>query len=77
MRFFLQNTVLSLNFKKHILFNELSFGTLTGYVHQHLLRQIIVRHPLWQDEHPDWLTAKAKAQTQHPDYDLDFYPWQV
>jgi len=48
------------------------FGTLTGYVHKHPMRQIIqiVRHPLWKNEHPEWLEAEKIAETQYPDYEI-------
>jgi Lhr-like helicase len=47
-----------------------TFGTLTGYVHKS--RQVIrvVRHPLWQEDHPQWLAAKMVAQAQYPDYEV-------
>ncbi|MEK8018165.1 MAG: DEAD/DEAH box helicase [Candidatus Parabeggiatoa sp.] len=49
-----------------------TFGTLTGYVHKSPMRKVIriIRHPLWQDDHPDWLVAKASAQAQYPDYEV-------
>jgi hypothetical protein len=64
------------------------FGTLTGYVHQNPKRQtiLILRHPLWQDDHPEWIAseampslrdatrtasfANAKAQTPYRDYEV-------
>lgn len=57
------------------------FGTLTGYVHQNPKRQtiLILRHPLWQDDHPEWIAseampsasfANAKAQTPYHDYEV-------
>ncbi|MEH2236915.1 DEAD/DEAH box helicase [Nostoc sp.] len=57
------------------------FGTLTGYVHQNPKRQtiLILRHPLWQDDHPEWIAseampsasfANAKAQTPYCNYEV-------
>lgn len=50
------------------------FGTLTGYVHQNQKRQtiLILRHPLWQDNHPEWIASEAitKAQTPYHDYEV-------
>jgi DEAD/DEAH box helicase domain-containing protein len=50
------------------------FGTLTGYVHQNQNRQtiLILRHPLWQDNHPEWIASEAiaKAQTPYCDYEV-------
>jgi hypothetical protein len=41
-----------------------------GYVHKS--RQVIrlVRHPLWQEDHPQWLAAKRIAKAQYPDYEI-------
>ncbi|MEG3907799.1 DEAD/DEAH box helicase [Microcoleus sp. w2-18bC1] len=49
------------------------FGTLTGYVHQNARRRTIkiIRHPLWNDDHPEWIAAVADAQTQHPGYQVE------
>lgn len=49
------------------------FGTLTGYVHQNRQRQTIriLRHPLWNDDHPEWMVAVADAQTQYPNYQVE------
>ncbi|MHC5771236.1 MAG: DEAD/DEAH box helicase [Nostoc sp.] len=50
------------------------FGTLTGYVHQNQKRQtiLILRHPLWQDNHPEWIASEAiaKAQTPYCNYEV-------
>ncbi|MEH2425130.1 MAG: hypothetical protein V7K48_30775 [Nostoc sp.] len=57
------------------------FRTLTGYVHQNQKRQtiLILRHPLWQDNHPEWIASEAmpsasyayaKAQTDYRDYEV-------
>lgn len=56
------------------------FKTLTGYVHQNPKRQaiLILRHPLWQDDHPEWITAVADAQAQYPLYAVsDANPFMV
>jgi len=44
------------------------FGSLRGYVHQNPTRRtvLIERHPLWNDQHPDWSTAYADATAKHP-----------
>jgi DEAD/DEAH box helicase domain-containing protein len=49
------------------------FGTLTGYVHQNARRRTIkmIRHPLWNDDHPEWIAAVAIAQTQYPGYQVE------
>jgi DEAD/DEAH box helicase domain-containing protein len=49
------------------------FGTLDGYVHRNPRRQSIwiMRHPLWTDDHPEWLAAKAAAQAQYLNYNPD------
>lgn len=46
------------------------FGNLRGYIHRHPRRKVIriERHPLWQDDHSEWLTAKADAEAQYSDY---------
>jgi len=46
------------------------FGTLTGYVHQTPSRRqvAIVRHPLWENDHPNWQLAHATAVSQYPGY---------
>ncbi|RKZ56070.1 MAG: DEAD/DEAH box helicase [Candidatus Parabeggiatoa sp. nov. 2] len=46
------------------------FDTLTGYVHKSRKVIRIVRHPLWQDDHPQWLAAKMVAEAQYPDYEI-------
>jgi hypothetical protein len=30
----------------------------------------IVRHPLWQDNHREWLEAERIAKEKHPDYEV-------
>ena len=52
---------------------SVQFGTLTGYVHQNPQRRTIriLRHPIWNDDHPEWIGAVAVAQTQHPGYQVE------
>jgi hypothetical protein len=47
-----------------------TFGALRGYVHSVPQRKqiLIERHPLWQDDHPVWMAARAAAQSQYPTY---------
>jgi hypothetical protein len=49
------------------------FGTLTGYVHQNARRPTIkmIRHPLWNDDHPEWIAAVAIARSQYPGYQVE------
>jgi DEAD/DEAH box helicase domain-containing protein len=49
------------------------FGTLTGYVHQNARRRTIkmIRHPLWNDDHPEWIAAVAIARSQYPGYQVE------
>ncbi|MEH2210247.1 DEAD/DEAH box helicase [Nostoc sp.] len=53
--------------------SSVQFGTLTGYVHQNPQRRTIriLRHPLWNDEHPEWIAALADAQAQYPAYQVE------
>ena len=53
--------------------SPVQFGTLTGYVHQNPQRRIIriLRHPLWQDDHPEWIAAVADAQTLYTGYQVE------
>lgn len=48
------------------------FATLMGYVHRNKKRQtiLILRHPLWQDDHPEWIKAVENAQNCYPDYTI-------
>lgn len=52
---------------------SVQFGTLTGYVHQNPQRRTIkiIRHPLWNDDHPEWIAAVAIAHTQYPGYQVE------
>ncbi|GAA6621963.1 DEAD/DEAH box helicase [Scytonema sp. NUACC26] len=47
------------------------FGTLIGFVHQSSRRIRILRHPLWQDDHPEWIAAVAAAQRQYPNHQIE------
>ena len=53
--------------------DPMSFGNLTGFVHQNPQRQTIriLRHPLWTDDHPDWITAKGDACVQYPTHTIE------
>jgi hypothetical protein len=46
------------------------FGTLTGFIRPHRIavqtRILILRHPLWTENHPTWVAAVADAQQQYP-----------
>ena len=47
-------------------------GQLTGYRSMGPSRKhvIVVRHPLWTDEHPEWRRAAAEARQRFPGYDI-------
>ena len=53
--------------------DPMSFGNLTGFVHQSRQRQTvrILRHPLWTDDHPDWITAIADACVHYPTHTIE------
>jgi DEAD/DEAH box helicase domain-containing protein len=58
---------------KRLLYSDpVQFGNLRGYIHQPAKRKeiLIERHPLWQDDHPGWLVAKADAEARYPDYTI-------
>jgi DEAD/DEAH box helicase domain-containing protein len=46
------------------------FATLVGFIHQRRTTIRILRHPLWQDDHPEWIAARTAALTQHPNYEV-------
>ncbi len=52
--------------------SPVQFGTLTGYVHLNSQRRAIrmMRHPLWNDNHSDWIAAVVVAQAQYPGYQV-------
>jgi DEAD/DEAH box helicase domain-containing protein len=45
------------------------FGILRGYINPTRKTLLVERHPLWQDEHPEWIAAQADARAKHPGYD--------
>lgn len=47
-------------------------GTLRAYVHQNKSKKLLLleRHPLWSDEHPEYILAKDEALKQFPSYDV-------
>jgi DEAD/DEAH box helicase domain-containing protein len=49
------------------------FGSLIGFIHQGRNRReiLLLRHPLWTDEHPEWINAEAIAKSQHSDYTVN------
>jgi Lhr-like helicase len=53
--------------------DPISFGNLTGFIHQNPQRQTIriLRHPLWTDDHPDWITAIADACVYYPTHTIE------
>ena len=48
------------------------FACLRGYVHTSQQRKqiFIERHPLWTDEHPDYIAAVSSAQQQYPGHSI-------
>ena len=52
--------------------SPVQFGTLIGFIHQASRHRaiLILRHPLWQDDHPEWIAANVEAQTHHPGYEV-------
>ncbi|MBF2099432.1 MAG: DEAD/DEAH box helicase [Gloeomargaritaceae cyanobacterium C42_A2020_066] len=44
--------------------------TLQSFVHTRRKTLKLVRHPLWQDDHPMWLAAVREAQEQYPNHDI-------
>lgn len=52
--------------------SPVNFGSLIGFVHRGRNRKeiLILRHPLWNDEHPEWLNAKAIAQSQYSGHNI-------
>ena len=39
-----------------------SLGDLQAYRHENFKRVIIVRHPLWKDNHPVYMSARSEAE---------------
>lgn len=52
--------------------DPVQFGKLRGYVREVRNSKSIriERHPLWQDNHPEWLAAQAEALARYPGYDV-------
>ncbi len=50
--------------------DPVQFGNLNGYINRNPKRKEIriECHPLWQDNHPEWLLAKVDAETRHAGY---------
>ncbi|OAB61933.1 DEAD/DEAH box helicase [Leptolyngbya valderiana BDU 20041] len=48
------------------------FGSLTGYLRSRRDRKqaLLVRHPLWTDEHPQWQEAVSEAKAQYPQHEI-------
>lgn len=49
------------------------FANLTGFVKdQRNSKEIrIIRHPLWQNDHPEWVNAEAVAREQYPSHNIN------
>ena len=54
--------------------NPVPFGTLQGYVkgkrRSRNKKVWILRHPLWEDDHLEWIQAEAAARTTYPGYQI-------
>ncbi|WP_206536255.1 helicase-related protein [Cyanobacterium aponinum] len=49
--------------------SPLQFGSLIGFVNQR--KQILIlRHPLWTDDHPEWINASLIALSQYSGYNI-------
>lgn len=50
----------------------IQFANLTGFVkNQRTRREIrIIRHPLWNDRHPQWIEAEANARKKYPKHEI-------
>ena len=47
------------------------FGSLQGYIHQGRGKRIlIIRHPLWTDDHPEWQSVEEVAQKRYRNYEV-------
>jgi DEAD/DEAH box helicase domain-containing protein len=53
--------------------SPVQFGSLIGFIHQNRNRRqiLILRHPLWTDNHPEWITARTYALAQHPNFQIN------
>lgn len=48
------------------------FANLTGFVKNQRNREIrIMRHPLWNNQHPEWIVAEANAREQYPNHQIE------
>jgi DEAD/DEAH box helicase domain-containing protein len=49
------------------------FGSLIGFIHQGRNRReiLILRHPLWTDNHPEWIDAEEIAKSQTSGYTVN------
>ncbi len=53
---------------------EETFGSLQGY--QRKQQILLMRHPLWQDNHPAWVDAVQIAREKYPAYEIQTgNPW--
>jgi hypothetical protein len=50
----------------------LQFGSLIGFKHQGRNRKniLILRHPLWNNDHPEWINASSIALSQYSGYNI-------
>ena len=47
------------------------FGSLSGYVHDGSHRRVIVvRHPLWTSDHPEWQVAEAEVRQRYQGHEI-------
>ncbi|MBD2413811.1 DEAD/DEAH box helicase [Nostoc calcicola FACHB-389] len=51
--------------------SQVQFGSLRGYIRSgKLAKVLILRHPLWTDEHPEWIEVEEMAKQQYTGYDV-------
>ena len=50
--------------------SPVTFATLTGFVHNSWRKVRILRHPLWNNDHPEWIAAAVNGQAQYPAYQV-------
>lgn len=64
---------------KRLAFGDpVQFGSLRGYIHGTRKEIRIERHPLWQNNHPEWEAAREEAKAQHPGYEVkDMNPFRL
>ncbi|MCJ2544621.1 C-terminal helicase domain-containing protein [Thermostichus vulcanus] len=65
--------VISATFERLGYDKSTQFASLTGFVkNQKSSREIrIIRHPLWQDTHPEWERAKEVADKEYPNHNIE------